>query len=218
VLPARPRPDKARDEAEHGADGSPAAWEAEFPRLAANKPLYQDRFIILSRGPYSAVTADSAGFDEATWLDRSSDIRRAHECTHYLTLRLFGQMRSNLLDELVADTAGLVAAFGRFEARLARLFFGIEDHPRYRPGGRFENYLGSPRLSDEAVRVLQAVLVQAIDQIEAWLATGSGPTVADRAVVGLLSLSLEQIAAGDLATHVGHPRRGGPVDGLETFG
>ena len=44
-------------------------------------------------------------------------------------------------DELIADCAGLIAAFGKFDSRLLRLFLGIEND-KYRQGGRLENYEG----------------------------------------------------------------------------
>src|SRR5436309_6268496 len=91
-----------------------ATWGEEFQRLQPQKELYQDRFILLSDGPYSAVPAGDLGLGEAEWRELSLVIRRDHECAHYLTRRLFGSMRNNLLDELMADYAGLVGAVGRF--------------------------------------------------------------------------------------------------------
>ena len=64
--------------------------------------------------------------DENEWLNRSYALRLAHECTHYETLRLFGDMKNHALDELVADAMGQLAAFGSFSAQRQRLFFGLE--------------------------------------------------------------------------------------------
>ena len=47
---------RRRWEAE-GGDRSEAAWREEFRRLVPKKGLYQDRFLILSSGPYSNVAA-----------------------------------------------------------------------------------------------------------------------------------------------------------------
>src|SRR5262249_24175708 len=90
---------RAQCEATGGIAGAGArgeAWTAEFRAFASQKSRYQDRGIILSRGPYSAVSAAQAGLPEADWLDRSLIIRREHECTHYFTYRVFGAMRNNL--------------------------------------------------------------------------------------------------------------------------
>jgi hypothetical protein len=81
-------------------------WSAEFRALVPRKELCQDRFMILSRpgGPYR--------FSEDEWRPLSLSIRREHEATHYLTLRVAGAMRDSLVDELVADYVGLVRTFG----------------------------------------------------------------------------------------------------------
>jgi hypothetical protein len=139
---------RRRWEAAEGAEGDDDAWRVEMGRLSANKALYQDRFIILSRGPYSGVAAADAGMDEAAWLDRSHVIRREHELTHNFTWRIFGIMRSHATDELVADFVGLVRAFGHYPVDLARRFLGVERHPAFRSGGRLANYRGNPPMSD----------------------------------------------------------------------
>ena len=91
------------------------------------------------------MPAADLGLAEAEWREMSLVIRREHECAHYFTRRLFGSMRNNLLDELIADYAGLVAATGRFRADWFLRFIGLEEFPRYRPGGRLDLYRGSRR-------------------------------------------------------------------------
>src|SRR5215213_5874050 len=86
----------------------------EMESILPRKELYQDRFILLSDGPYSAVPAADLGLAEEEWKEISLAIRRDHECVHYFTRRLFGSMRNHAHDELMADWAGLVAATGRF--------------------------------------------------------------------------------------------------------
>ena len=61
-------------------------------------------------------------------------IRLEHECLHYLTYRLSGMIRSNVLDELVADFAGLVAATGKYSRDLAIRFLGLVVVVDRRPG------------------------------------------------------------------------------------
>ena len=88
--------------------------------------LLHHRVILLGNAPYSNVPASALGLDEDDWLNRSATLRRAHECAHYETLRLFGGMKNHALDEIMADTMGQLAAFGNFSAQRQRLFFGLE--------------------------------------------------------------------------------------------
>ncbi|MCB1009985.1 MAG: hypothetical protein KDB94_13960, partial [Acidobacteria bacterium] len=133
-------------ERRRGAPGDEIAWSEEMARMAQRKELWQDRLILVSTGPYSAVPASEAGIEEGEWRERSVALRLAHECFHYLTLRLAGKIRSNLLDELIADYAGLVEAFGGYREELARRFLGVDRLPQLRPGGRLEVYRGDPPL------------------------------------------------------------------------
>jgi len=141
-------------------------WVAEFQRLAPQKALYQDRFILLSDGPYSAVPAADLGLEEAEWRHRSLLIRREHECTHYLTKRVLGSMHNHLLDELIADYRGIVAAAGRYRADWFLRFMGLEAFPSYREGGRLQNYRGQPPLSDGAFKVLGSLVQAAAKNLE----------------------------------------------------
>lgn len=84
------------------------------------------RVILLGQAPYSNVTAQQLGLEEELWMERSFRLRLAHECVHYETLRLFGDMQNHALDEIVADAIGQIAAFGNFSAERQRLFFGLE--------------------------------------------------------------------------------------------
>ncbi len=42
-------------------------WSIEFERIIPRKELYQDRFIILSDGPYSGVSAKDMGVMDKEW-------------------------------------------------------------------------------------------------------------------------------------------------------
>jgi hypothetical protein len=184
-----------------------ATWNEEFQRLQPRRELYQDRFILLSDGPYSAVPAADLGLDEAEWRETSLAIRRDHECAHYLTRRLFGSMRNNLLDELIADYTGMVGATGRFRAGWFLRFVGLEDFPRYRPGGRLDLYRGKPPLSDGAFRVLQALVKRAAESLErfdAGLPPGPrGPEETALLIAALASLRLEDLAADGAEERLG---------------
>jgi hypothetical protein len=153
-------------EAQQTWAASETAWQEEFKRLVPQKDLYQDRFILLSNGPYSCVSAPALGLSAPEWHRLSLIIRQEHECTHYFTRRVFASMRNNLLDELIADYMGIVAACGAFRADWFLHFVGLEDFPHYRQGGRLENYRGQPPLSAGAFIVLQRLVKAAAEQVE----------------------------------------------------
>jgi hypothetical protein len=117
-------------------------WGSEFGRLAENKAAYQDRFLILSDGDYSDISAATLGLDPSLWQAQSVEIRMRHECTHYVTLRLLGGSRNNALDELVCDFVGFSSTLGRFSADLFLRGMGLENAHAFRPGGRLEQYAG----------------------------------------------------------------------------
>jgi hypothetical protein len=169
----------------------------EMQDIQPRKELYQDRFILLSDGPYSAVPAADLGLDDAEWRRISLEIRRDHECAHYFTRRLFGSMRNNVLDELIADYAGMAAATGTFRAAWFLRFLGLEDYPLYRSGGRLDLYRGDPPLSDDAFHRLHELIRSAAETLERF--DGRARTLSERALVlsGLASLRLDDLAAPD---------------------
>jgi hypothetical protein len=153
-------------ETRNAGNCSESRWKEEFQRIKSQKELYQDRLIILSDGPYSNVSASDMGLEETEWLRYSLTIRLEHECTHYFTRRMFNSMRNNMLDELIADYRGIVAACGYYRADWFLRFLGLESFPNYREGGRLENYRGQPPLSDGAFKILQALLKAAAENLE----------------------------------------------------
>jgi hypothetical protein len=176
--------------------------------MIPQKELYQDRLVLLSEGFYSNVPAEVMSLSTEEWRRLSLTIRLEHEGTHYLTLRLFSSMRNHLLDELIADYAGIVAACGHYRADWFLRFLGLEDFPRYREGGRLENYRGNPPLSEEAFRVLQALVKAAAENLERRYAEQLADyrTAAGWAQ-GLMALyqgTLEELAVGRFAdSHAG---------------
>jgi Family of unknown function (DUF7005) len=180
-------------------------WAEELARIRARRELYQDRFMILSDGPYSGVGAADMGFGDAEWRQRSLLIRRDHECVHYFTRRVFDSMRNHLLDELIADHAGIVAVCGRYRADWFLRFMGLEDSPRYRDGGRLEIYRGDPPLSDGSFRVLQRLLETAARNLERFdesLTEGERSAASGAAMIAVMAAQrLEELAsprAGEL--------------------
>lgn len=186
-------------EAQNPANCSEASWAEEFGRLIPQKELYQDRFIILSDGPYSDVSASDIGLKEPEWRRLSLTIRLEHECTHYFTRRLFDSMRNNLLDELIADYRGIVAATGHYRADWFLRFLGLESFPDYREGGRLQNYRGQPPLSDGAFKILQALVKAAAENLQRFdgdradeLRTLNGQPLM---LIALTYLTLEELAS-----------------------
>ena len=177
-----------------------AGWKRELGKLLPRKAAYQDRFIIASTSPYSGVPADRLGLTTGTWQRLSLAIRVEHESVHYFTRRVFGSMKNRLLDELIADYAGIVHANGRYRGDWALGFLGLESYPRYRDGGRLEHYRGDPPLSDGAFRILIRLVKRAVDNLQSWSATADDATRPDGhigTVIALTRLTVEELAAVD---------------------
>ena len=97
-----------------------------FTIEARAEPIYRHRLLLLNRAPYSNIPAEALGLATEDWLERSHRLRLRHECAHYETLRILGDMENHAHDEILADALGQIAAFGRFDAERQRLFFGLE--------------------------------------------------------------------------------------------
>ena len=122
------------------------------------------------QAPYSNVPANLLGLDEEEWIERSCQLRFAHECAHYEMLRLFGGMQNHALDEIVADAMGQLAAFGNFSAARQRLFFGLEQGTG-RCTGRLSFYCRNvlPWERTEVYRAVDATLDFLEDRIYRFL-------------------------------------------------
>jgi hypothetical protein len=182
------------------ADSSGEAdWQEEFKRIVPRRELYQDRFLILSDGPYSAVSADALGLSSDEWRRLSLIVRREHESAHYFTRRVFSSMKNNLIDELIADYMGLVGGCGSFRADWFLHFMGLERFPEYRAGGRLENYRGDPQLSPGSFIVLQRIVVRAAKNLERFDQEYASQLHTDAArpkiMMTLTGLKLEELAA-----------------------
>jgi hypothetical protein len=187
------------------ADNDARDWETAFKQLIARKELYQDSFIIASRGPYSGISASSLGLDEQEWSDLSLSVRLNHECAHYFSKRVLSSMQNNLLDEIIADYMGIVAAAGRYRADWFLHFVGLENSPQYRVGGRLENYRGEPPMSDGAFIVLQRLTCRAatvLELFDAGVDTSRGLSDIGRVLDALTRLTLEELACDDAPVRI----------------
>jgi hypothetical protein len=205
---------RAWETGEVDADGA-RDWSTAFAVLKQRRELYQDRFILLSGGPYSGVPAEAMGLGPDEWSRASITIRLEHECAHYFTRRVLGSMRNNLLDELIADYAGIVAAAGRYRAGWFLRFCGLEGEDGCRADGRLWNYRGDPPLSGAAFTVLQRIVRAAAREVERYDAgldaSSRTPEGRARALLALAARTLEEIAAGALPSLGPPPPMGSPA-------
>ncbi len=153
-------------------------WDEEFGRFTKDKANYTEALILLSYGPYSAVSGSVFGYGEAEWNRYSDTIRKYHECTHFVCRRLYHDQIHAIWDELVADAAGITAAFGQYDLKMAEVFLGIENG-RY-AGGRLENYAEdkSPEALNRLAEAVHAVLLK----IDARLKESSEQDVFDQVI------------------------------------
>jgi hypothetical protein len=162
---------------------------AKHPRFAGH------RVICLARAGYSALSAEEAGFSsEAEWAEKSASIRLNHECCHYFTLRVLGGMKNHALDEVTADCAGQLSAFGCYDASLQRKFFGLREGG-IAEGGRLGFYVR--RLSEGAVSMVCRKVEEALYGLEAYLTKNAEMARRDRApelIIKLSTLGLRGIA------------------------
>jgi hypothetical protein len=177
-----------------------AGWNAEFQRLTKQKELYQDRFIILSQGDYSNVSAEDAGLTPAQWQRVSLTIRLEHECTHYFTKRLFGSMRNNLLDEFIADYRGIIAATGYYREDWFLRFMGLESFPNYRLGARLENYRDN--LSERSLEVLKSLVFYAAKNLKTFELRQTSSINPAIMLTALCQLTLEELASGEFEAFI----------------
>lgn len=180
---------------------NPSLWPQRWAEIKQQKELYQDSFILLSPGEYSGVPAAAMELSSLEWRTLSLRIRIEHECAHYCTRRLFGSMRNNMLDELLADYCGLEWTIGTYRADWALRFLGINEVSGSGDGGRLENYRGDPPLSEGAMTILRRLVYASAKSIEVF-----SNSIASRrhqqgsrgaALVALASATLERLAMPD---------------------
>ena len=123
---------------QHMEGYSGPGYNEEFRRFTSDRRNFKDALIVLSIGPYSAIGADKIGVSADEWMTLSNKIRKYHECTHFICRNLYPDKKDAVWDELVADAVGIVAAFGKYDADMGKLFLGIEGDTY--TGGRLENY------------------------------------------------------------------------------
>lgn len=141
-------------------------WSLYFKENILPKPyLFKDKLIVLSAKSYSNIKSESIGLSKNTWKSSSLIIRKEHECAHLFTLKSYGKIANNMHDEIIADYAGITKALGYFNKDWFLHFVGLGNYPKYRKGGRLENYQGDSKLSKEAFEGLKAIVKKAVESI-----------------------------------------------------
>lgn len=123
---------------QHMEGFSGSEYDEEFRRFTSERRNFKDALIVLSVGPYSAIPAKMTGVSDEEWIILSHKIRKYHECTHFICRNLYPDKKDAIWDELVADAVGIVAAFGKYNADMEKMFLGIDGN--IYTGGRLENY------------------------------------------------------------------------------
>jgi hypothetical protein len=189
--------DRLRSYRERWEQANPGGnWQEEFKRIAAQKELYQDKFMILSNNPYSGVRAAKLAVNEEQWKELSFKIRLGHELCHYFCRRVLLVMRSNAFDELLADYCGIVYATGCYRSDWLLCFMGLEQLPVYRDGGRLQNY--TAKLSQGAFAVLCSLVKAASANLEKLdVKVDRAADESYKVLTALSYFTLEELAADD---------------------
>lgn len=138
-------------------------WKQEFKNFTSIPQNYKDTLIIAGSGGYSAISAREAGFGEEEWLQLSVTIRLYHEMSHVVLKKMHQGKRNPIIEEVNADAIGIYQAIGTYRPDLAKMFLGIEN-PKYRLGGRLENYLEK----DQTIEEIRPSVEQRIAQIDQY--------------------------------------------------
>ena len=121
-------------------------WTAEMRRVISTEPnRFRDKIVLVTDSPYSDVAPSELKLDitDSEWRKCSMNLRLEHEFTHYATMRLWGTMRTNLFDELLADFMGMTHALGHFSKDTFSRFLGLSHWPTAKPNARAYTYQGA---------------------------------------------------------------------------
>ncbi|MDG2022383.1 MAG: hypothetical protein P8J59_10585 [Phycisphaerales bacterium] len=172
-------------------------WNQAMPLLDKADPTrFRDRMLILHDEVYAGLEAIDLDppLDPATWLEKSRIIRHHHEFAHYATRRLFQNMRLNLHDEIIADSMGFLAAFGRFDSTLFLRAMGIEPNQIPISDARAWTYVQG--LTEPNVLEVCRLTIDAARNVEAWLELMPG-IAPPQVLQSLARTSLPELAGAD---------------------
>jgi hypothetical protein len=172
-------------------------WNTAMPLLDKADPTrFRDRLLIVHDDVYAGLEAIDLDppLDPVTWLEKSRIIRHHHEFAHYATRRLFQNMRLNLHDEIIADSMGFMAAFGRFDSTLFLRAMGIE--PDRVPVSEARAWTYVQGLTEPDVLHACQLTIDAARNTEAWLELMPGLSP-PQVLQSLARTSLPEIAGPD---------------------
>jgi hypothetical protein len=180
-----------------------SSWNEAIQALDRGDPTrFRDRILILHEENYSSLTAEDVdkGLSESDWHAKSKVIRQEHEFAHYATRRMFGNMRFNLHDEIIADCMGFTKALGHFDAELFLQCLGIEPGVLPAPDARAWAYVKG--LTEEEVITVCDLAASAAVNVQSWL-HAEGVPERPELLQSLARVGLSTLAESDGITRLG---------------
>jgi hypothetical protein len=177
-------------------------WSEAMRALdSQDKCFFRDQVLLTHVDRYAGLDCDQVdhGLTPDRWLEVSRVIRLNHEFTHHATRRIFGSMRMNLHDEIIADCIGFLAGLGTFESTVFLMGLGIDSDGEARSDGRVRMYVRG--LDEDEVRTVCGLTVSAARNLESWLGD-RGSVEAPRLTRALARLSLEDLAGSDASVRI----------------
>ncbi len=122
------------------------------------------QLLLLHNAPYSSLPSKliPGHPSDYEWLDLSHTWRLNHEIAHIYCRQLVGEMRINLLDELLADYIGMRASLGIFSADLFRLGLGLSTEAQLSNDSRACTYISELNSTDQKL-ACKAVIARSIE-------------------------------------------------------
>lgn len=150
------------------------------------------KLILLHESPYGSVPAHLLPWDfsESEWCRRSGVLRLEHELTHLATKRVLGQMRINLLDELIADAMGMLKATGEYSAEVFARCLGLDPIDGPTPNGRWTSYVAE--LSAEDAQLVLSLAMERAKELENII-KDLGPNAMQKPMILLSWLCQQQL-------------------------
>lgn len=138
--------------------GAADAWKEELDKFTEDKNNFQDSIIVIGNREYSGLNAEDAGFNQDIWSDISLKIKIYSSCAHFICRRLFSECKNRIWEEIVSDCIGILFAFNKYDAELAKKLFGVSKKGYVKHGKYAETYLDPDRNPDElAIKISQTI-------------------------------------------------------------
>jgi len=183
----------------HGVHAQAVSGLIHWGLIRRFGPMSRSHVILLHSAPYGSVAPSEVPGcpSHARWQKASTALRLEHELTHLATKRLLGEMRLNLLDELVADCMGMVSSLGLFNAELFGRCLGLDPSGEPQRIGRWSSYVADLDVGD-AQQALRLVMERA-RELQASLHSNQEllqPEFAMKRLHWLCQQRLDQVVSG----------------------